>query len=92
MISILFLISSFTCISFLILSTPCITVEWSFFPNKLPIDLKGMSYKEVDGFLRLIGVKYKLDGYGCVYEQNIEPGRKIDSEIILKLKDKYDSE
>ena len=36
-----------------------------------------------------MGVQYKLEGYGYVYEQNISMGNKIDKEVILKLKGKY---
>jgi len=32
--------------SFVILSTPCFTVEWSFPPRKMPIDLSGVSVME----------------------------------------------
>ena len=56
------------------------------------IDFNGMSYKDAIGVLKLLDVKYKLDGYGYVYEQNIEVDKKIDGEIILKLKDKYNKE
>ena len=57
--------------------------------DKSMIDFKGMSYKDVVGILNLMDVKYKLDGYGYVYEQNIDVGKKIDKEIELKLKGKY---
>lgn len=53
------------------------------------IDLNGMSYKDANSILKLMGVKYKLEGYGYVYEQNIDVGMKIDDEVILKLKGKY---
>ena len=57
--------------------------------DKTMIDFIGMSYKDVNSILKLMGVKYKLDGYGYVYEQNIEKDKKIDKEIVLKLKSKY---
>lgn len=57
--------------------------------DKTMIDFVGMSYKDVTSILNLMDVKYKLDGYGYVYEQNIEVGTKIDKEVVLKLKGKY---
>ena len=57
--------------------------------DKTMIDFTGMSYKEATSILNLINVKYKLEDYGYVYEQNIEPGKKIENEIVLKLKGKY---
>ena len=53
------------------------------------IDFNGLSYKDANNILKLMGVKYKLEGYGYVYEQNIEVGKKIDKEVVLKLKGKY---
>ena len=53
------------------------------------IDFNGMSYKDANNILKLMGVEYKLEGYGYVYEQNIPKGSKIDKEVILKLKGKY---
>ncbi|MBQ2873254.1 MAG: PASTA domain-containing protein [Bacilli bacterium] len=53
------------------------------------IDFNEMSYKDADNILKLMGVEYKLEGYGYVYEQNIPIGNKIDKEVILKLKGKY---
>ena len=47
------------------------------------------TYKDADSILKLLGVKYKLDGYGYVYEQNIDVDKKIDKEVELKLKGKY---
>jgi penicillin-binding protein 2B len=57
--------------------------------DKEMINFVGMSYKEANSILKLMGVKYSLDGYGYVYEQNIASGNKIDKEIVLKLKEKY---
>ena len=57
--------------------------------DKTMIDFNGMSYKEASNILNLMGVKYKLEGYGYVFEQNVEVDKKIDKEIILKLKGKY---
>ena len=53
------------------------------------INLIGMSYKDVKNTLELVNVKYKLDGYGYVYEQSVAPGDKIGEEVILKLEGKY---
>ena len=53
------------------------------------IDFKGISYKEANSILKLMGVEYELSGYGYVYEQNIKVSSVIDKKIILKLKDKY---
>lgn len=53
------------------------------------IDFNGLSYKDAKNILNLMGTKYNLEGYGYVYEQNIEVGKKIDKEIILKLKGKF---
>jgi len=57
--------------------------------DSMMIDFNDVSYKDAKNILNLMGVKYKLDGYGYVYEQNIEVGKKIDIEIVLKLKGKY---
>ena len=57
--------------------------------DNMMIDFTGMSYKVANNILSLMGVKYKLEGYGYVYEQNISSGSKIDKEVILKLKGKY---
>ena len=57
--------------------------------DKTMIDFIGMSYKDANSILKLMDVNYKLDGYGYVYEQNIEVGKKIDNEVLLKLKGKY---
>ena len=45
--------------------------------------------EDAKNILNLIGNKYNLEGYGYVYEQNIEAGKKIDKEIVLKLKGKF---
>ena len=57
--------------------------------DKTMINFNNMSYKEANNILKLMGVKYKLEGYGYVYEQNIQNGIKIDGEVVLKLKGKY---
>ena len=57
--------------------------------DKKMINFIGMSYKDANNILNLMGVKYKLEGYGYVYEQNIEFDKKIDGEVVLKLKEKY---
>ena len=53
------------------------------------INFNGMSYKEANSILKLMGVQYELNGYGYVYEQNITVGKLIDKKVILKLKNKY---
>lgn len=61
---------------------------------KMP-NLKDYSRSDVKIVLDLIGIKYKFEGYGYVYEQSIESGSNIDkeSEVTLKLKSRYtDSE
>ena len=57
--------------------------------DNIMIDFNGLSYKDANSILNLMGVRYKLEGYGYVYEQNIEVGKKIDNEIILKFSGKY---
>ena len=57
--------------------------------NNKMIDFKGMSYKEANNILKLMGVEYELSGYGYVYEQNILASKIIDKKVILKLKNKY---
>lgn len=57
--------------------------------DKTMINFNGISYKDANNILKLMDVNYKLDGYGYVYAQNIEVGKKIDEEVILKLKGKY---
>jgi hypothetical protein len=57
--------------------------------DKMMIDFNGISYKDADNILKLMGVEYKLEGYGYVYEQNISALNKIEGEVILKLKGKY---
>lgn len=52
-------------------------------------DLTGLSYKECDSILNLIGKNYKLSGYGYVSEQNIPPGEKINKEIEVTFKNLY---
>ena len=57
--------------------------------NKEMIDFKGLSYKEAKNVLDLMNVSYDLKGYGYVINQNIEPGQKIDNDVILELKGLY---
>ena len=57
--------------------------------DKTMIDFKGLSYKEGKEILKLMNVDYELDGYGYVYEQNVEIGKKIDKKVVLKLKGIY---
>lgn len=57
--------------------------------DKTMIDFLGMSYKDANQILQFMGVKYKLEGYGYVWEQNIPAGSKIEQDVLLKLKEKY---
>ena len=57
--------------------------------DKTMIDFIGLSYKDANNILKLMGVSYKLEGYGYVYEQNIDANKKIDEDVILKFKAKY---
>ena len=57
--------------------------------DKTAIDFTGLSYKEVKEILELMDVKYKLNGYGYVTNQNISAGEIIDDEIIIELKGLY---
>ena len=57
--------------------------------NKTMIDFKGLSYKETKMILELMNVKYKLNGYGYVTSQNIEPDKVIDKEVVIELKGLY---
>lgn len=54
-------------------------------------NLKNYSRLEAKVVLDLLGVKYKIEGYGYVEEQSINEKEKItdDMEITLKLKSKY---
>ena len=60
------------------------------YDNKM-IDFLGLSYKDAQNILKLMGYNYKLEGKGYVYEQNIEAETILsnDSIIELKLKEKY---
>lgn len=57
--------------------------------NKEMINFIDLSYKDTINILRLMNIEYELDGYGYVYEQNIEVNSIIDKKLILKLKEKY---
>lgn len=57
--------------------------------NNIMPSLLGLSYKEAINVLKLIGIEYTTEGNGYVYEQSIEPGNVIDTEVTVKLKSKY---
>lgn len=57
--------------------------------DKTMVDFTGLSYKEAVEILKLMNVDFEIDGYGYVYEQNIEAGKKIDNKVIIKLKGIY---
>ncbi len=54
---------------------------------KMP-SLEGFSQNDAVALFNLIGIKYKIDGYGFVYEQSIKKDTKIEEnmEIEIKLK------
>ena len=58
--------------------------------NNIMPNLINLSYKEVKQVLDFMGINYKLEGTGYVYEQSIAEGIEITSnEVIIKLKEKY---
>lgn len=57
--------------------------------DKTMIDFSNMAYKECITVLKMMGVTYKLEGYGYAYEQNILAGEKMDKEIEIKFKSIY---
>lgn len=56
--------------------------------NIMP-NLIGLSYKEANNILKLMGIEYTTLGNGYVYEQNIEPGSIVDTSLEVKFKSKY---
>lgn len=58
------------------------------YDNKM-IDLTGYSYKEVINILKLMGVKYEIEGSGYVYEQSINPEEEIIDTLQVRLKSIY---
>ena len=52
-------------------------------------DFSGYSRKEIIEYWTCSGLSFVVDGYGIVYEQNVDAGTLIDqnTEIIVKLKD-----
>ena len=58
--------------------------------NNIMPNLINLSYKEAKQILDFMGINYKLEGTGYVYEQSIAEGIEITSdEVIIKLKEKY---
>ena len=58
--------------------------------NNIMPNLINLSYKEAKQVLDFMGINYKLEGTGYVYEQSITEGTEITSdEVIIKLKEKY---
>lgn len=57
--------------------------------NNIMPDLIGLSAKEINNILKMMNVEYTIEGNGYAYEQSIEPGNLIDSELIIKMKSKY---
>ena len=54
--------------------------------DKKMIDFTGLSYKDALNILKLMGVKYHIEGNGYVYEQNILSDSVIDDNSIVELK------
>ena len=59
--------------------------------NDTMLNLTGLSYKEAVNILNLMGINYKVEGTGFVYEQSMPEGTKFTSNdvITIKLKEKY---
>lgn len=49
-------------------------------------NLMGLSYKDAVNILKLMGVKYSLDGNGYVINQNINEGVIINDDMVVELK------
>lgn len=59
--------------------------------NKEMVDLTGLSYKEANNILKLMGANYKLLGKGYVTSQSVAPGTVIDMNTVVEvnLQEKY---
>lgn len=58
--------------------------------DKKMINLIGYSYKEVVGLLNMLGINYKIEGTGYVFEQSIPEGSIIGEDVLqITLKPKY---
>ena len=52
-------------------------------------NLIGLSHKEVDNLLKLMGVNYEIIGNGYVFEQSIEEGSTVFDNVTVNLRTKY---
>ncbi len=57
--------------------------------NKEMVDLTGYSKKEAINILKLMGVDYKTEGTGYVFEQSVPAYSKVSGEVVIKLREKY---
>lgn len=57
--------------------------------DKTMVDFTGLSYKESLAVLKMMGVTYKLEGYGYAYFQNILVNEKIEQEVEIKFRGLY---
>ena len=57
--------------------------------GKMP-DLTGYSRTEVINLMDALGYEYKIDGYGYVTSQSIEPGKDVNKEVKITLSNKYE--
>lgn len=57
-------------------------------------NMKGWSRSEVETYLKLLGIKYKIDGYGYVVNQSVAPNTQYekDMEIQIFLEEKFKPE
>ena len=49
------------------------------------LDMTGWSKKDVLAYLNLIGVEYKVNGYGYLVSQSIKPNEEINKDSIIEL-------
>ena len=54
--------------------------------NLVMPNLVGLSYKDVINILKLMGVKYNLDGNGYVVSQSVSEGTNITGDMVIELK------
>ena len=52
---------------------------------KVP-NLKGYSVRDFKSFVKLVGVKYKIDGIGYISTQSIAPGERLKDDSVLEVK------
>ena len=54
--------------------------------NKAMPNLVGLSYKDAVNILKLMGVKYSLEGNGYVISQSVEEGTVVGNDITVEIK------